>query len=123
LKRRKAFVVDEQVEKILLRSKKPVGAYQIASKLSRVAATQVYRALERLVLSNKARRIVARNAYVAITTNTDLIAICRKCGEFRLLECPGAVKGLELVCDNQAFQIERICLEMTGTCHSCGKLL
>lgn len=121
MKRRKAFVVDEQVAKILLQSKEPIGAYQIASKLPRVATTQVYRALERLVSTNKARRIIARNAYVATTSNIDLIAICRECDEFELLECPGAVKDLELVCDQQGFQIDRICLEMTATCRNCRK--
>ena len=120
LKRRKAFVVDEQVEKILLCSKEPIGAYQIANKLSRVAATQVYRALDRLVSTDRARRIIARNAYDAITGNSDLIAICRDCGEFKLLACPDAVRGLERMCDRQAFQIDRICLEMTVTCHNCS---
>ena len=121
LKRRKAYIVDEQVEQILLQSKEPIGAYQIANKLSRVAATQVYRALERLVSNNRARRINARNAYVAISTKTDLIAICRECGEFKLLACPDAIKGLEHMCDRQAFQIDRICLEMTVTCRNCSK--
>ncbi|MEP2990337.1 MAG: hypothetical protein ABJN65_00840 [Parasphingorhabdus sp.] len=120
MKRRKAFVVDEQVEKILLQSKKPIGAYQIANKLSRVATAQVYRALERLVKDGKARRINARNAFVAISTNTDLIAICRECGEFKLVECPSAVKSIGRVCDNQTFQITHICLEMTGTCKDCS---
>ncbi len=119
LERRKAFVIDEQVWKVLNNSTRPVGAYQIANMTPPIATTQVYRALERLVASGKARRITARNAFVAISPKTDLIVICRECGEFELLECPDAIAGLGRHCDKRRFQISQIFLEMTGTCRNC----
>ncbi|WP_159647207.1 hypothetical protein [Sphingorhabdus sp. 109] len=119
MKRRKAFAVDQQVEKILLQCTRPIGAYQIAERLPKVATTQVYRALERLIAKDRARRINARNRFVAISADTDLIAICSKCDEFQLLECPDFVSGLANLCDSRAFRIREICLEMAGTCRNC----
>ncbi|WP_243457296.1 Fur family transcriptional regulator [Parasphingorhabdus cellanae] len=119
MKRRKAFVVDEQVWKVLVNSTQPVGAYQIANMLPKVSATQVYRVLERLVSSGKARRIAAGNAFVVASSKTDAIVICRKCGEFELLECPEAIEGLERHCDGRSFQAKQIFLEMIGTCRDC----
>ncbi len=119
LKRRKAFVVDEQVWKVLVKTTRPVGAYQIANMIPPIAASQVYRSLERLVSTGKARRIAARNAYVAASPKTDVVVICRKCGEFELLECPDAIEGLGRHCDQRGFQIGQIFLEMTGSCRTC----
>ncbi|MEO9635673.1 MAG: hypothetical protein ABJF89_10735 [Parasphingorhabdus sp.] len=117
--RRKAFVIDEQVWKILNDSKLPIGAYQIANMLPKVAATQVYRVLERFVSTGKAKRIVARNAFVAASPKTDLIVICGKCGEFELIECPDTILELAELCDKQSFDISEIFLETTGTCREC----
>lgn len=121
LKRRKAFVLDEQVWKVLVTSTRPVGAYQIADLIPPIAASQVYRALERLVSTGKARRITACNAFVAASPKTDIIIICRKCGEFELLECPDAVEGLQRHCNTRRFQISEVFLEMTGSCRDCRK--
>ncbi|WP_417613372.1 hypothetical protein [Parasphingorhabdus sp.] len=121
MSRRKAFVVDRQVEEILLQCTKPIGAYQIAERLPKVAPAQVYRALERLIAKNKARRINARNAFVAISAETDLIAICSICDEFKLLECPDFVEGLTHVCQSKDFRIREICLETAGRCQNCRR--
>jgi len=119
MQRRKAFATDQQVWEILVNSTRPIGAYKIANMLNLVAATQVYRVLERLVSTGKAKRISARNAFVAASPKTDLIVICSKCDEFELFECTNAIEGLERHCDKQKFQINQILLEMIGTCRNC----
>lgn len=119
LKRRKAFVVDEQVAKILRQSIRPIGAYEIAAQLPHVATAQVYRALERHVSNGKARRIASRKAFIPLSCNGGLTTLCSICGEYKMFDCSEAIMGLARLCDDQDFQRREIFLEMTGICQNC----
>ena len=120
-----------EVLKIITRSHRPVGAYDVLAALAkssdsqRLAPPTVYRALEFLLAHGLVHRIDSRNAYVACfaphSAHRAHFLLCERCG------CATELASAELdtalaACARKAhFAVSRETVEMIGVCNACSK--
>ena len=116
-----------QVLETLLASHRPLGAYEIMSRLrlrNRPAPITIYRALDFLIENGLVHRIETRNAFVACVHNhggDDLVIflICERCGAVG--EAPGAGTAEALKASSRAagFSPKSPVIEIAGICSHC----
>lgn len=120
-----------EVLKIISRSHRPVGAYDVLAALAkashgaRLAPPTVYRALEFLLAHGLVHRIDSRNAYVACfaprAPHRAHFLLCEQCG------CATELASLELdsalaTCARKAhFRVSRETVELIGVCKACAR--
>jgi Fur family transcriptional regulator, zinc uptake regulator len=115
---------DQNVLTILSQNHAPMTAYDIldALKGSRIrAASQVYRALEKLLTRNLIHRVESLNSFVVCdhTHHTSLpgFFVCKTCKSVTEFD---PVEEVSLLTSKASgFKIERYSVELTGTCVTC----
>jgi Fur family transcriptional regulator, zinc uptake regulator len=116
-----------QVLETLLASHRPLGAYEIMSRLrqrTRPAPITIYRALDFLRDNGLVHRIASRNAFVACVhdhVGDDLVVflICECCGAVG--EAPGGAIAAALKASSRAasFSPRSPLIEIAGICSHC----
>src|SRR3712207_3659244 len=112
--------IRRKVLKVLLGTRKPLGAYDLADMLvsqgRRMAPITVYRALDFLIEQGLAHRLASRNAYIASTGShgTAAFLICEACGEATEIACPDVAETVHRVLTAQGYQPPARALEITG---------
>ena len=118
---------DEKVLGALSKQLKPMSAYDILDAVKGTAVkapVQVYRSLEKLMGSGQVHRVETLNAFVVcgckhIDTAPGFF-VCTGCGdvsEFDSREALGTLAAL-----TSGYRIERISVELSGTCPGCQVL-
>jgi Fur family zinc uptake transcriptional regulator len=119
-------MTEEQVLGLLASSRRAWTAYEIADRLTerqfRVAPPQVYRALTRLCILGKVRRIESLNAYAYGSAAGLLSLLCRQCRGYDAIEGEELGAQMEAVARQAGFQVERLVFEIQGLCRRCSKL-
>lgn len=107
---------------------KPLGAYDIAERLStpdrRVAAVSVYRALDFLTENGLVHRIASRNAFVSCAHEHGageglVFLICKSCGGIDETTSPEIEAGLGRTLERAGFRPASRILEVEGECGAC----
>ncbi|GJE56740.1 MULTISPECIES: Fur family transcriptional regulator [Methylobacterium] len=107
---------------------KPMGAYDIAERLSgsgkRVAAVSVYRALDFLTEHGLVHRIASRNAFVSCGHDHGerdglLFLICRSCGGIDEMTSPAIESQLHHAVAEAGFTPTSRIIEVEGECGAC----
>lgn len=120
----------EEIEALVLDfltpSNIPVGAYDIASRLSAeghsIVPNQVYRTLSRLMEETRVVRLESLSAYMVRREQFDACLICDDCHSVQLTLNPDAVAQL---CDHareHGFKVDKTVIETHGRCLSCAAL-
>ena len=118
----------EQLLRLIWRSHKPIGAYDLIDMLAkeserRVAPPTVYRTLEFLLELGLVHRINSLNAYVGCPSpNTEhpcYFLICTEC--HTTMECEAAIIQQEVkqLGQQKQFTIQKQWLEVLGICQEC----
>ncbi|MER2264006.1 Fur family transcriptional regulator [Methylobacterium oxalidis] len=116
------------VLRVVAEAGKPLGAYDIAERLSgagrRVAAVSVYRALDFLTEHDLVHRIASRNAFVpcahAHGEGAGLVfMICRSCGGIDETTSPEIEDQLGRTLARAGFRPASRILEVEGECEAC----
>jgi Fur family transcriptional regulator, zinc uptake regulator len=116
-----------QVLETLLASHRPLGAYEIMSRLRqkiRPAPITIYRALDFLIENGLVHRIETRNAFVACVHNhggDDLVIflICERCGAVGEAPGGGAAEALKTSSRAAGFSPKSPVIEIAGICSHC----
>jgi Fur family transcriptional regulator, zinc uptake regulator len=119
--------IRRQVLETLLASHRPLGAYEIMSRLrqrARPAPITIYRALDFLIGNGLAHRIETRNAFVACVHNhggDDLVIflICERCGAVGEAPGGGAAEALKASSRAAGFSPKSPVIEIAGICSHC----
>ena len=107
---------------------RPLGAYDIAERLSRperrVAAVSVYRALDFLTEHGLVHRIASRNAFVSCGHQHGegaglVFLICRTCGGIDETTAPDVESELDRTLEKIGFRPSSRILEVEGECGAC----
>lgn len=116
------------VFEVLCEAGRPLGAYDIMERLSRVlnkhlGPPTVYRALEFLLKHRLIARIESRNAFVPNTDpshrNAGVFFICMHCGSAAEMEDSAIAKLLRKDAATLGFEIGKQVVELQGTCANC----
>ncbi|RBW52142.1 transcriptional repressor [Marinobacter sp. F3R11] len=109
---------------VLLQADASLGAYAILKKTGFRGATQVYRALEKLVDLGLARKLESLNAYIAVSakgqSSPTAFAICDQCGHIHEVVEASEIKQLHECLAQLNFQVERTVIEFHGVCSICS---
>lgn len=121
----------EHVLRIILRSNRPLGAYDIiaeierTSKRDRVGPPTVYRSLEFLLAQGLVHRIHSRNAFIARNAHVDaactVIFICQSCQHAEEIVNKVMQQTINLVANEKRFVVEQQALEISGLCRLCSR--
>jgi Fur family zinc uptake transcriptional regulator len=120
--------IRRQVLQALLKSHKPLGAYEIidelAKAMTRPAPITVYRALDFLMANGLVHRIESRNAYLACAHDHDAAAlvaflICDRCGSVGEIPAAAVAQSLNSAARASGFAPKLSVVEITGTCAHC----
>ena len=117
-----------EVLRIILKSSKPIGAYDILEKLTqfidRPKPQTVYRAIDFWLKTHFIHRIKTLNAYVICKKKHGhkgfQFMLCRNCGvatESLFEDLPNAL--MQKICNNEQFLLSSWTLEMSGLCKNC----
>lgn len=120
--------IREKVLRIVWRSHKPIGAYEVLDELSRshksARPPTVYRALDFLMGEGLIHKIESLNAYLGCVEaggpHTSEFLICRKCGTAEEILDPKLDQALEAAARRAHFCIERKVVEVAGLCERCA---
>nr|WP_245516537.1 Fur family transcriptional regulator [Methylobacterium segetis] len=116
------------VLKAVAEAGRPLGAYDIAERLSepgrRVAAVSVYRALDFLTEHDLVHRIASRNAFVPCAHSHGegaglVFMICRSCGGIDETTSPEIEDQLGRTLARAGFRPASRILEVEGECEAC----
>jgi Fur family zinc uptake transcriptional regulator len=114
---------------IVLRSHRPLGAYDVLAALGKARQRQprpptVYRALDFLCTQGIVHRIDSLNAYVACflpaKPHRALFLLCEACGRAAELEDKRLKEALSACAAAAQFAVEREMVELSGRCRDCG---
>jgi len=109
---------------VLLQADASLGAYAILKKTGFRGASQVYRALERLVDLGLARKLESLNAYIAVSSEGQdtptAFAICDQCGHIHEVIEAQEIKQLHECLAQLNFQVDRTVIEFHGVCSLCS---
>ena len=104
----------------------PVSAYDILDRLKperpRIAPTTIYRALEHLIRTGRARRIESLNAYLPASEVGDqavVFAICDDCGRVQERDAAAEVARLTKALARDGFRPTHPVVEVHGRCGDC----
>ncbi|MGL4975415.1 MAG: Fur family transcriptional regulator [Bosea sp. (in: a-proteobacteria)] len=121
--------IRRKVLEALLADHRPLGAYDIADRISppagrRVAPISIYRALDFLVEHGFVHRLSTRNAYVACPHEhaaDEVIAflICETCGGVDEDGASSLQQAMAAVAKSHSFSAQRQVVEITGLCEHC----
>ncbi len=112
---------------ILLEEHRAMGAYQVLERLAedgfRKQPPVAYRALEFLIENGLAHRISRLNAFTACmqpgVSHSPTFFICTDCETVAEAQVSVVKAALTTVGNKMGFQIERMGVEVIGTCETC----
>lgn len=118
----------QKVLRIVWRSHKPVGAYEVLDELSRshksARPPTVYRALDFLMAEGLIHKIESLNAYLGCTEagapHSGQFLICRHCGTTEEITDPALDTALDRIARRARFAAERKMVEISGLCARCA---
>ena len=113
---------------ILIKSEKPLRAYEIIEKMrehgKRIHAATIYRILEFLSSNGLVHRVDALNAYIACTKNhTDhpsLLFICSNCSRTAEIDDPELCGSIHKNLIKLGMSSNNDCIEVKGRCENCA---
>ncbi|MEE9428553.1 MAG: Fur family transcriptional regulator [Paracoccaceae bacterium] len=119
--------VRRRVLEILLEGHHAMGAYQVLERLAEEGFGKqppvAYRALEFLVENGLAHRISRLNAFTACmqpsVSHSPTFFICTKCNGVAEARAQTVGNALNAVSNKMGFQIDRMSIEVMGTCETC----
>ena len=121
--------IRRKVLEALLADHRPLGAYDIADRVSppagrRVAPISIYRALDFLVEHGFVHRLSTRNAFVACPHEhaaDEVVAflICEACGGVDEDGASSLQQAMAAVARSHSFSAQRQVVEITGLCEHC----
>jgi len=119
----------EQVLSLIMRSKKPVTAYELLESMRQEDKTPapptVYRALEFLQEQGLIHKLESLHAFVGCNhpehPHAGQFLICTDCGEVNEVCNHELDESLNAVEKNQGFSLQRPVIELLGRCASCQK--
>jgi Fur family zinc uptake transcriptional regulator len=105
----------------------PLSAYDLVERLSRekrVAAVQIYRALEFLQGAGVVHRLATRSAYMAcdhehVPGETVVFLLCAGCGSVEEATSRSVERGLEGAAAASGFKARQPVVEVEGDCAAC----
>ncbi|MDG5487254.1 hypothetical protein NYR55_01235 [Sphingomonas sp. BGYR3] len=114
----------DRVYDVLIECKRPASAYTIAGLLAArcgrvVHVNSVYRALSTLECRNRVTSIVSLKAWVANSSQYQLILICSECGAATLHPLADVYHRLGQICRQADFHPARYHVELPGHCCRC----
>lgn len=117
----------ERVLELIWQSHRPLGAYEVLSKLTedghKAAPPTVYRALDFLQQQGLVHRIASLNAFTGCTRtgerHTGMFLICHACGNVLELKAPAVSAALQEAARDESFKIDEVTLEIAGLCPRC----
>jgi Fur family zinc uptake transcriptional regulator len=113
----------------LARTEQPLGAYDLAERLSRlesrIAPISVYRALAFLTDLGLVHRIATRNAYVSCgcrhrAGEAVVLLVCTRCGVVMETSSAELERGLDGTVASVGFKPLSHMVEIEGECAACG---
>jgi Fur family transcriptional regulator, zinc uptake regulator len=122
----------QRVLAALQQVKGPLSAYALLDRLRGdgfSAATQVYRALERLAAYGMVHRLETLNAYVSCAHSNDCrhdsiaFAICETCGHVEEIADKNLGHCISRRMNDSAFSVRTATIELLGTCTTCSRSL
>ncbi len=120
--------IRRQVYAFILKSAKPVGAYDILASLTIeqqkcIAPPTVYRALEFLLEQGAIHRVASLNAYMACchlrASHHAVLLICQTCEHVQESELEVIAQALTGLTQETGFLIDQTLLEIQGICRQC----
>ena len=115
-KRRPADVQDRLIEGALREAGRPVSAYELIDQLRGevvLAPQTVYRSLGRLIAEGHAHRLELHIPLIMVLGH-------ERCGAVNEFGCAEAVDALGTWAAKAAFKVDRMTLELRGTCAACA---
>lgn len=121
----------EAVLKALWSAKRPLGAYDLRTRLEetsgrRLSAPSIYRTLDFLCEQGVAARIESCNAYVACChpdhDHACVFLVCEACGDATEIENPKVEQLIREDAKRLGFAVRRRVVEMSGLCAPCQQL-
>lgn len=121
--------IREEVLRIVWRSHKPIGAYDVLARLGEhhdnPKPPTVYRALDFLLEQGLVHRIESLNAYIGCShengeAHSSQFLICRNCGNAKEISDPAIGDALRKAAGSEDFKPEKRVIEVTGLCRDCA---
>ncbi len=104
----------------------PLSAYDILDRVREAgirAPLQVYRALDKLIVTGRVHKVESLNAFVACAhrhrSQITAFAICDHCKSVHEFTLPGSNKTLSNWARKTEFAVDNTCLEIHGRCAQC----
>ena len=115
------------VFKIISKSKKPITAYEILSKMEKdvenVKPPQAYRAIDFLIEQGLIHKIESLNSFVSCHAGHhhagSQFMVCDSCGTVEEVHLCDLPQPLQKRIDQKGFQLSRWNAELHGICHDC----
>lgn len=103
----------------------PLTGLQLAELLLRedgdvVPASQVYRALKRLIDEGAARKVLVAGGYVPAGREAAILLWCRGCGRVEAVPSPALFRELEAAGDAAGLADPHCLVEVPGLCSNCA---
>ena len=117
------------VYKIISKSKKPITAYEILSKMEKdvenVKPPQAYRAIDFLIEQGLVHKIESLNAFVSCHAGHhhtgSQFMVCDNCGDVEEVHLCDLPQPLQKQIDRKGFELSRWNAELHGTCQDCRR--
>jgi len=117
----------DRVLELLRHQSRPLSAYEILEALRNdgvTAATTVYRALDKLLETNRVHRIESLNAWTACCepdhSEIPVFEICDGCGSVTEHIAPHFARDIVALSANSGFVPDRLVIEVHGHCSDCS---
>jgi Fur family transcriptional regulator, zinc uptake regulator len=121
--------VRRDVLAVLIRLKKPYGAYQILAELNKkripkLSAMSLYRTLDFLIELGVAVKLESQNAYQLCGgfghDHSHLLMICDSCGTMQEVTDVAASKKLQVLARQHGHTLKHHVVELHGACAKCN---
>lgn len=123
--RRSSAEIDDLIAGVIGEAAHARTAYELITSLAnrkqRIAPTQVYRALNRLIDRGRVRRVETSKSYLlaAPETSGSLVILCRSCRQTLQVDCRATMSEIAEAGRASDFQPDRIIMEVEGKCPAC----
>lgn len=116
------------VFQVLLETAGPMGAYDVADKVSRnldkrIAPNTIYRILDLFVAHNLVSRIESKNAFIASAhpehADDCIFLVCGACGKTTHIDDPNIAQQVRATAAATGFHPLRPVIEVQGRCNTC----
>lgn len=123
VRRRRTQEIDDLIETIICAAHQPIGAYSIANEARRmgakIAPTQVYRSLDRLLEARIVSRIITQKAFAPVAADKAIRCLCAVCGCVTARRAGEVPDVLAELCHENQFSCRETHLEVLGLCDAC----